>query len=261
MKKLFTAGLLLAGFAANAQINEEWWYQDLSSVSAVNIEGEGPKYYGIDTLSQKVKIFNLNHSLWKEIPIVVPTGYKLFTTQWLSKLLFNSDQKLEIGMSYSQYSPSTYITKYRYDIVDEDGTVTQTIPDVYSLYVMNINGKAKAFSTGRTYDFFGNGRPVAKVYSLPGTYSGQLKVPNQPDGDTYSELSPNPVERTAIIRYQLPAGATTGTVVVSDAVGRQIRTLAVQGNAGAVTLDCNGMAPGIYSYSVNGGTAEQFIIK
>ena len=113
-----------------AQITLEHSYN--YAVSVVNLSVSGYKYSALDATTQEVKLFNLNHSLWKTITLNIPSGYTLQSTNFISEKLFNLDNNVELLYTYYQTSPSTsYVSK----IISETGAVLLTMPNVYNNFV------------------------------------------------------------------------------------------------------------------------------
>lgn len=111
-----TALAVLAAISSNAQINLENTY----NVSAVNsgltivqLANSGYKYVLTEPTLYQVKLYNINHSLWKTIPVPTISGYSLLGVMHISENLFNLDAQVECVVYYANYSttPAQYYTK------------------------------------------------------------------------------------------------------------------------------------------------------
>jgi len=65
-------------------------------------------------------------------------------------------------------------------------------------------------------------------------------------GAYLSEGYPNPAHNQVSFNYQLPAGTTTATLVVSDLTGRPLINKEVNQQDTTIVVDINGLKPGVY---------------
>lgn len=108
MKRAFTIVMIMLGFYAKAQVVLEHSYSSNWQMEVVNIEGDGYKYLGVDTLTKDIKIYNTDHSLWKTIHTSIPAGATVYSvSSFASKYLFNADNKIETMVLY--LSPVSFI--------------------------------------------------------------------------------------------------------------------------------------------------------
>jgi hypothetical protein len=63
------------------------------------------------------------------------------------------------------------------------------------------------------------------------------------------EVTPNPVKGTAIIQYTIPEGSYRPQLLITDALGRQIKALQLSAS-GTVNIDVSTLASGVYNYSL-----------
>lgn len=72
-----------------------------------------------------------------------------------------------------------------------------------------------------------------------------------PSGAYMLQNAPNPFDRTTIIRFHLPQGIGAAKVVITNAKGQMLKSIAVNGSgAGQITLDGGTLAAGSYTYSL-----------
>ncbi len=64
---------------------------------------------------------------------------------------------------------------------------------------------------------------------------------------------PNPAKDWAAFNYILPANATSGVIVISDASGREVASMHVSGKQGQQIWDTRTVKPGVYFYTLNAG--------
>lgn len=63
------------------------------------------------------------------------------------------------------------------------------------------------------------------------------------------EVSPNPVKGTALVRYSIPEGTARAQLLLTDAMGRQLKTFQLT-SSGTVSIDTGVLASGVYHYSL-----------
>jgi hypothetical protein len=61
---------------------------------------------------------------------------------------------------------------------------------------------------------------------------------------------PNPAKDWAAFNYTLPANATSGVIVISDASGREVASMHVSGKQGQQIWDTRTVKPGVYFYTL-----------
>jgi Secretion system C-terminal sorting domain len=108
-----------------------------SEIKSVNLEYSGIKYYNINSTNDSVSIYNSDHSFWKSIALIIPTGYSFSGINFLSEHQINSDNLIEIGYSYyiNGATPAHYS-----DIINENGTTLLTVNNADNLKVSTIDG-------------------------------------------------------------------------------------------------------------------------
>ena len=94
MKKLIFSLLAVTinVFTTNAQITLEQSYADIQGLSIIKLENSEYKYLQYDLANQIIKLYNLNHSLFKTItlPNLQPSSQKI-SIAYISENLFNLD--------------------------------------------------------------------------------------------------------------------------------------------------------------------------
>jgi hypothetical protein len=63
------------------------------------------------------------------------------------------------------------------------------------------------------------------------------------------EVTPNPAKGTAIIQYAIPEGSNRAQLLITDALGRQIKVVQLSAS-GVINVDVSSLASGVYNYSL-----------
>lgn len=74
---------------------------------------------------------------------------------------------------------------------------------------------------------------------------------------TLLQNAPNPVKGSTAIRYSIPESSNRAQLLVTDALGRTVKTLQL-GRSGTVNVDASALSGGVYNYSlvIDGKTVE-----
>jgi len=254
MTILFIA-LLAISRVASAQIVLEHTYQNVSGpdiLTVIHLQA-GDKYQLIDNISIKASFYNMDHSYWKETnSFPIPTGFNANVIgEYTSDHTFSSDGKIcfMIQLYGANYATGT-------EIVNEDGQVIFTemgfAPQSSSsspVIFNTSNGvKMRLISADTTQR--------ANIYSLPGTWT-DISTPGNELGNMNGSLNtfPNPVfHSTVTIRYELPAGVNTGTIVLYNSTGQQIKEYRVDGTFSDLQISTIGLPSGNYFWKLQSGT-------
>ncbi len=258
MKKLtFTLFTILFSLNCKSQISLENSYpspNNLNYVSIVNLSSSGYKYLLQDGNNNQIKIYNLNHSLWKTINLSIPVGFSLSDVANVSEELFNLDGSVELSYSYANYSTSP--VQYETKIINETGSVLLTIPNCNAAYAgsTGTNGwKLIAWISGGS-------NPSRDIYSLPGTGTNLgLNDDNEVDYfDAFGLAYPNPTNQIINLEYSIPTGSNSGQIEISDINGNILNTYIVDNTFSTLSLDITNFSTGTYFYKmiVNGNVSE-----
>jgi len=110
----------------NAQVTLENIFP-YESVFRINLENDGEKYATFLLDSQKLKVYNINHTIWREFSFFIPptSEYEIFN---ISQNLFNEDSLLEItyGYRFSTTEGFSVFTK------SENGEMLFNLDEVWS---------------------------------------------------------------------------------------------------------------------------------
>lgn len=252
MKHFAFLAIICSWFNTSAQVTLENSYTGNHRMYLDKIEDDGYKYVGINDATKKVLIYNIDHSLWKTIDANIPVNATIIYTLpfYVSKKLFNSDNKIELLVTYND--GTNYIAK----IVNEDGIVLNTFTDIFAHNIKNTDNGWKLLLHHILVP------QQTDVYSLPGEYVGLHKIN---EGKLESDFYPNPLNESAIINYQLQSGVKSGVVNVYNNNGALMRMYNIDTPKGHVVFQRGDLPSGVYYYNIttiNGvGATDKFIIQ
>lgn len=239
MKKiLLTLVSAIAGFICQAQMSLEHRYQNLGFLyKKAIIENDGEKYVMYDAATTAIKLFNPDHTLFKNIPV----EYYPIGLTFISKYLYDSDDEIEIC-----YYANIGGGKYRLYVITETGSEERRFDDVSAAYLIEIEKKWKLV-------FSINGE--TQVYSVPGQYVGLGKAASGNSNDIDAELYPNPVQDAATLSYTLPTGTHTATLEIFNTSGIKMRTYTVTDHFKDIIIQRGELPSGNYIYRVSAPNA------
>ncbi|HNS17809.1 MAG TPA: T9SS type A sorting domain-containing protein [Bacteroidales bacterium] len=241
---LWTGLLFHQGFA---QVNLETIYQ--VSGALAQLETSGPKYYVMDWTNVQCRIYNMDHSLWKTVTLTVPTGYYLYDIRYVSEHLFNTDDLVELAVTYYYYEEAGQYYIYGSKIVNELGEELATIPGASYFQVYDAGDLGRKF-LAYVYDYSVYPYPVQTwVYDLPG--EGNSSGIIHPDHSfALSDPYPNPANSFVNITYHLPAGLTNPELQVIDLQGRILKSYPISRERETYQLDIRMYPKGVYLYRI-----------
>lgn len=265
MKRIIIAiGALLLGVSVNAQISLEHSYTVPQSegerdLQIINLEISGYKYALIDKGANQVRLYNLNHSVWKTININVPSGYSSWYPAYISEKLVNSDNNVELFIDLGG-NPNA---AGKVLLINENGNVLTTIDSA------SIGSEIPEVQTvgNSTYKLVLKcGKDKWCVYNLPGTIpcdkcGNGLGVGKPGKGITSGNVgnpAPNPSKAQTTVEYTLPIGATSGIIDVYNINGQKVKTYKVDNTFSSLLIDNSELNSGTYYYYLtsNGERSE-----
>jgi len=254
MKQLFfILGFISLTFHSNAQISLEntfnlgtntnmYWFE-------TNSKGlmwlEDPQ----DTISNQVKIYNEDYSLYKVVTLPRPKGYNSYV-HFMSEQLFNTNNLIEFICSYI-YSKNPDIG-VKIILYDENATVLKDFGTSYGdWWPLLING-----NSGKSKLVLHRNSSALEVYSFSGSmpnYISELKVGN------LQSAFPNPSKTTINLPYSLEKGQTS-TMRIYKTNGQLIDLKQIGSAFDKIILNVDSYQSGTYIYEYN-GISKKFIVN
>ncbi|MBW8049187.1 MAG: T9SS type A sorting domain-containing protein [Cytophagales bacterium] len=261
MKKLIIV-LLAVGMAAhnsNAQITLEQSYADNQGLSIIKLENSGHKYLQYDLTNQIVKLYNLDHSIFKTIllPTLQPATQNL-SISYISENLFNTDNLIEILCWKRNWQPTSWIVGGSVKIINENGSVvflqdSMVVVEQRSTTFYGYNDKSSFIynTTNGTklilYSYKTNDEGF-KVFSLPGTLMASIKNINS-DNLEDKFVFPNPANSNITIPYELTE-SSFAILTIYDTNGKEIQNLKIDKTFKNVFVDVSKFQNGVYLYTI-----------
>lgn len=192
-------------------------------------------------------VYDASFELTKEIPFTLNgswiTSYTGFDVVIAGKHLFNTDDKIEIGLCVrSMYSGGIPKTVF----INEDGEIL-FCEDGYLLNGVYRVGDELRFDM---FDYSDN--YSLEIYATQGNLSAEEMV------ITRQNPYPNPAKFMIALPYTLDGKSTE--MHVYDSQGRLVDTKKLSPDADRIHLNVSFYAPGIYIYEYN-GVSQKFIVE
>jgi hypothetical protein len=234
---LFTSWVLLS----KAQLTQDKVYN--YSLASTKINPTDYKYFLMDVANSQCRIYNLDHTLWKTIPISLPANYYLFDIKFVTQYLFNPDASVELWYSASEWvSTGTSTGYYRYisKVVNESGTVLAAVTGGVYAYIIPAGTDLYKLAV---YAYDNSVTPIkveTYLFSLPDSSTAAEYVSYLPE-DPY----PNPA--SDYINLPVDNARGSGLLEVFSVSGQKMAEANVHGGP-IYRLNTRGWSPGLYSY-------------
>ncbi len=228
----------------NAQISLQHTFSGMSAGISSLSDGS-IKYYAMNVAGQQCLIYSDGFVLEKTVNIPIPFGYTLYDIQYVTDNLFDTDDLIEMAITYYRYDTVAYYYEYGGMVINENGTILLSMPGSGYLSLMQPTETSyQMFSW--VYDYSVYPTTVdTKVYSLPGSWI------NTRTEELYSLKNPAwPVPANEQVNIPVPDNTAPGELLIFDMNGRQIRKINTQKGQGLLPLNISQFASGIYHYSL-----------
>jgi hypothetical protein len=200
-------------------------------VTRVKLENSGEKYYLFDALTNQVKLYNTNHSLWETLMLSSPIGATILGITHLSETKINEDSQIELAYSYSWINGSE--TSYTSVIINYNGSIYLNIPGALAIVVSQIAGLQNKLIVPM------DGVPeTSKVYGLPTT---TLAVDKVNPVNVVIAIYPNPSNHNLTIESKNTA---IKNFMITSVLGKIVKE--VKQTSQSITVDVSDLSPGTY---------------
>ncbi len=253
MKKLFPiVMMLLLAVPAMAQITLDKTYSYSGAFTHLSLSGD--KFYVMDVPLSQCRIYNTDHTLWKTLPLTVPTNNWLYDVQYISENLFTTDNSLCLVYTYYSYDATNLYYTYTTRVVKENGTMLLSLPGCQYYYLAALTSGATKFVT-YSFDYSVSPYTVStSVYSVPGSLPTSIKESSGIPDAFPLRLFPNPAVDQVSMQWEIPAEVDAGILQITDLQGKVVKSFAVSGNNGFVQMNVSHLPKGMYLYQIKAGS-------
>lgn len=213
------------------------------------LEGIGEKYFTVknqlsnENESYHLKIYNLDHSIYKEINFDFPEDihFSDFTIDYVSTRLFNLDDKIEFVVKGDCSG---------FAIFDEDGDLIFISEESNGCRAEITNTSDKALLFLPVYSYPDN---RMEIYELPGKicyeYTPSTDIKSRIVDLKNTTVFPNPAHTEVTIIYDLGAN-DYGYLNVYNQSGLVVKTVIVNKIESSITINISQLSEGIYIYEI-----------
>ncbi|WP_299057021.1 T9SS type A sorting domain-containing protein [uncultured Polaribacter sp.] len=269
-KTILTITTILFTFLSYSQITLEKTIEKSEIVNFVKIDDE-IKYFIFDLNTLIMKIYNSNHSIYKNITIDINNlGFtydindyyfsEYFPIISLSKNIFDTDSELEF--LFTLYGDDTNTKTL---VVNEDGTIMFNISNKVGLYrsdtdtqnptwIKNTNSGIKMILRDVSYT-----DDKKYIYSLPG--NAILSSVKTNLNNINLKAYPNPSNGTINLDYKLPENIENGKILVYNLNGIKVKEYKVDNHVNSLKLNNENLSSGTYIYSIIAGNYKSKPLK
>jgi hypothetical protein len=251
MKKIINlAVLVLLTSNLFGQITLEHSYPNGKwQTSMVKLSNSGMKYQWVDVTAGQVKLYNLDHSLFKSMTFPVLTGKTGVWVLYVSETTFDLDAEVEFMVYYQDDGNWTNsVTK----IINETGTVI--LDKASETPAMNsYTDKIEAIfntTSGTKMILDNHSGNASKVYSLPGTLIATA-IKNIDYNNSFLETYPNPAGNYIKLAYTLPTNIKKAKVSIYNIEGKIVKTYTIDNNYKELLIDTQEFSNGVYLCQIN----------
>ncbi|GAO28974.1 T9SS type A sorting domain-containing protein [Geofilum rubicundum] len=228
--------------AGKAQFDLEKTYD--FSLTSTKINASDYKYYLMDVPRSECRIYHLDHTLWKTIPIALPADYYLYDIQFVTQNLFNADSNIEIWFSAYNWVTVGEDGYYRYisKVIDETGRVLTTINGGLYASILPVGEEVYKMVVHAYDNSFWPGSIKTYLYSIPGTQTAIWHAVAQSP-----ESYPNPARD--LIHIIVPTGNELGILKIFSLSGKIMKEIPLEGKTN-IALSIYGWPAGTYLYHI-----------
>ncbi len=266
MKKIINlAALVFLTSNLFAQITLEHSYPNGKwETSMVKLSNSGIKYQWVDVSTGELKLYNLDHSLFKSMTFpVLPNGTNT-EVGYVSETTFDLDAEVEFMVYYQDDNNwANSVTK----IIDESGAVIlNAISETPSINTYDgVHGAIFNTPSGTKMVLDNHSDNAAKVYSLPGTLIATVIKGQDYLNNNFLKSYPNPAENYIQIAYTFPSNIREAQVSIYNIEGEVVRTYTIDNNYKELLIDTQEFSNGTYICQIHSSdlkiASTKFIVQ
>lgn len=188
-------------------------------------------------------VYDANFELVKEIPFLLDGIWNSSGTIFcaiVGKHLFNTDDKIEIGLNVQSYGGFVKTV-----FINEDGEILFQADGYLLSEIYRVGNELR-------FEVINPNQDVLSVYSTNGSYSAEEMIV------TTQAPFPNPAKNSIALPYTFDG--KTAEMHIYDLQGRLVETLMLSPDNDRVHLSVSRYIPGIYVYEYN-GLSQKFIVE
>lgn len=198
-------------------------------VTRVKLENSGEKYYIREAVSNQAKLFNNDHTSWKNITLPKNSGATAMGITHLSESVINIDIALEIA--YITFDESS--SKFEARICNDSGSTLLTVDNGLGIYASQIGGLLNKLIV--PIDGISES---SYVYGLPTT---TLALQEESLNKVEVFIYPNPTNDNLTIESKNTA---IKNFVITSVLGKIVKE--VKQTSQSLTIDVSNWSPGTY---------------
>lgn len=214
-------------------------------------------YYSVGFGINNIKIYNADYSLYKQFTPSVPANSTMFVDQYennfvLSKNVFNTDDKLEIIVTFEIYNTATSQREYIIRIYNEDGNIIKEFGPNYKFTdEYDINIYHDNTTNTNKLRLFNQATNSTEVWKLPTTSLTTKEIQGK------NKLSAFPIPTNKILTIVNPQNGAN-KVEVYDLNGKLVVTKNFGSSENKILIDVENLPKGNYIYKI-GDLNSKFI--
>lgn len=206
---------------------------------------------------------NVEFIIWitlflKQLTVLLPlTNTTLLILNTFPKICLTTMPGLNSRTPITNILPTQSSYYYEYDskIINEDGSVLQTIDGARYIYVNQTDDNTyKLFAYCYNYSVFPE-TVWTNIYNFPGTpvVSAYLQIE---DSNILLNAFPNPATQTVKVAYLLPENVDDGKLHLFDNNGKEINQFIIDNHTDFLSLDVSQFNSGVYHYFIEYGNTR-----
>lgn len=240
---LFTSSVFGQISLEHSYPNGKW------ETSIAKLSNSGMKYLWVDVSTGILKLYNLDHTLFKTLTFPVLANMTNVEVGYLSETTFDLDAGVEFMVYYQDDNNwANSVTK----IIDESGsTILNAVGETPSINTYDgIHGAIFNTPNGTKMILDNHTDNAAKVYSLPGTLIATAINDIEYD-ENFLESYPNPAGSYIKLAYTLPTNIKEAKVSIYDIEGKIVKSYTIDNNYKDLFIDTQDFSNGTYLCQIN----------